>query len=1004
MADNWYIVLQLDFDPPIHDEEQILKKINEKSKFWVSKFQDSKLGPNYRTWHKSIPQIEKDMIGNDNIRCELAKEACDISYAKLDNTLTLIAKKGHVTKDEGDRIALKLNLNSDIVKKRAKFLNIEWVASNDSEKYEKIYKKYYKNKHEESLQYDQIKNILKTFNVDNLYDFLYINSNTKDAQNIKNISALNHQELLKMAEEKKKKEFFKNDSVSSNGSKLCAQCKIAFVSEDKKKKYDDYLKYIKSREILESVKSVADISGEISLDQVNGYIDQLKKVFKDKTVDCEEIFIAFCKLEKIPYTYTAPPPKSVKVCRCGVTNDISDGRRVCKACGLDLEIKCPKCGAINDANIKVCKCKFDFENIDRALASCNAAERAINMFDFSSAKMYIGDSEKYWPNNSEAAGLKAKLADIENKVGNKVSKMNKLMKDKKYFNARIEYENIKNLFSGYSDIAIESKIDEAINTAESLFEKLKKTNDEKNIIQLCSQIYDLCSDFKGIKKFIPETPAVKNMSVNASSNEKINLITWSALNDKSIRYVLVRSENNWISNVSDGEVIFKGSANSYSDKDIVAGVTYYYNVFAERIGVYSSGLEGKSVVNLFDISNVSIIIADASLNIKWDAMPENATAEIYEVLSKNKENLIETTKATNYFIDGLINENTYTYRIVLSYTINGKKQSTEGCVISGMPDSPPEPIDSLRINALEDNKFEAFWYQDSPKEVRFFYSTEKPAYNKGETVPLKVLEQKMRILKHLPLSSTEKLKTNEKGISFRHDTKELIYIVPVVIKSLNAIFGAVSIVSVGEELNINLIKEVNNKINIYLDTPDSAVGFIILYRFDKFPEGIQDVKAIRKYNSIKQYNLNNALVIDDVEPKNYYFSVFAEFNNNGEKNYSFGSNYLFENVSKLNITYSISVSKKMFKDNILILEFESNEKEFLLPAIDVMSSIGNAPVFKKSSKMIHSINEQQVKGSLRIKIPFPKDILKDTHIKPFFKEEQTSNQLLIKLGSKSKVN
>ena len=45
-----------------------------------------------------------------------------------------------------------------------------------------------------------------------------------------------------------------------------------------------------------------------------------------------------------------------------------------------------------------------------------------------------------------------------------------------------------------------------------------------------------------------------------------------------------------------------------------------------------SGAKGESVVNLFEISNVSITAADASLNITWDSLPANATAEIYELV------------------------------------------------------------------------------------------------------------------------------------------------------------------------------------------------------------------------------------------------------------------------------------------------------------------------------------------------------------------------------------
>ena len=115
---------------------------------------------------------------------------------------------------------------------------------------------------------------------------------------------------------------------------------------------------------------------------------------------------------------------------------------------------------------------------------------------------------------------------------------------------------------------------------------------------------------------------------------------------------------------------------------------------------------------------------------------------------------------------------------------------------------------------------------------------------------------------------------------------------------------------------------------------------------------------------------------------------------------------MIKNTSKENITYSISVSKKLFGDNVVILEFEAENRTFTLPDIDVMSAIGNTPMFKASAKLFHSIPSQQVDGSLQVKIPMPKGLPRDTYIKAFFKDEkaQSGNQLRLKLRSNYKIN
>ena len=541
-----------------------------------------------------------------------------------------------------------------------------------------------------------------------------------------------------------------------------------------------------------------------------------------------------------------------------------------------------------------------------------------------------------------------------------------------------------------------------------MFNQAKVAKVEKDILELCAQAYELCSDLPGVKELMPAPSAVTGMSVNVNGNMKTNTVSWTATNDKSIKYIVVRSTNGWIQHIADGETIFRGSANSYSDKAIEPGVTYYYNVFAERAGVFSQGAKGEAVVNLFEISNVSITAADASLNITWDSLPANATAEIYEVASNGNKKLVATSSSDCYLVSGLTNGTTYSYQVLLSYIVNGKKEVTKGIVKSGVPDCPPEPIDTLRVKPTQDDSFEAIWFQDSANDVRLFCSTQKPKYNLGDIVSLSNLEQEMRPLQQRPLSSqtNQSLKPNEKGASFQYNGTELLYIVAVVVKSGSAVFGSLARASKGETVNIKAIRPVNGQINIYIDAPTTATGFVVLYRFDQFPSDIGDVKTIRKYIPLKQYQLNSAIVLDTLEPKKYYFSVFAEFKRDGEKDYSAGSDYLFDNSPRENITYSISVNKKLFGDSSVVLEFEAENKEFELPAIDVMSAIGNTPMFKSSAKLFHSIPAQHVDGSLQVKIPLPKGLAKDTYIKAFFKDEkaQAGNQLRLKLKSNYKIN
>lgn len=1004
MADNWYVVLELEFDPPVEDENKIAERIEERSKFWSAHFNDFKLGAQYRSWHQNISQIKKDMLGPNNIRNQLATEACAIVYGPVDKLLKTIGRKGNITSDEGDKLSKKLNISLDVVKRRTKALGIQWVEEKPKD-FQAIYDKYYKAKPEKTATYDNMKEMLSSFSTDNLYDFLY-----KDTT-VKNADKLPYDTLRQRAEEKKKTEFYKSDSISGTGAKLCGQCEIVFKDVSSKQTYDKYLEYQKRRSILDDAKSVAEISGELASEQGDEIIGQLTQIFRDRKL-AEDVLTAFCKIEKISYNArpSSAKPINLKICRCGCMNDVSDGRKVCSNCGLELIIKCPKCGSESDANIKVCKCGFQFENIDKAIALCEQAEYAIDSLDFSVAESHLSDAGRYWPNSNRISSLKQRLNEYKKRVGTEVTKMREAIKNKKYCEAERRYQSIQKLFSGYSDTAVENEINQALTKARNLFRQAKAAKVDKDILELCAKAYDVCTDLPGIKELMPPPVNVDGFKVTTNSTSRTNIISWAVTNDRSIRYVVVRSKNGWVRHMSDGEEVFRGSASSYADRDIEAGIPYYYNVFAERAGTYSKGASGdfKEIVNFFEVHKVTITTGDSTLKVAWDDLPGNASAEIYEVQMDGSENHIASSTANHYLIVNLVNDRQYRYRIALSYLVAGKKQETKGIIVSGMPTCPPMPIDTLRVKPLQEGQFEAVWVKSNTTDVRLYGSTDKPPYFVGDVVSISELEQKMTQLQQMNLSAQTKstMKKDEEGAAFQYSGNILMYVVAVSVKAGSVVFGNLARVSVGENVTVKSVRNVNGKINIYIEPPQNATGFVVLHRFDQFPTDIGDINTVRKYIPIKQYQLNSAIVLDAAEEKKYYFTVFAEFRDDGEKDYSSGADYLFDNSAKTNITYSISVNKRFFGENSLALEFEADTREFVLPEIEIMSAVGNTPMFKASAKLFYTIPCQNVNGSVEIKIPIPKNMPKDTYIKAFFKDDlmQNRNQLKLKLKSNYKIS
>lgn len=994
MAENWYIILELEFDPnPVNDEALIRERIEEKKKFWsrnANNFQHKE----YKDYLERVKEIEDDML-DANKRAELAKAACETIYGPIDKILKQI-KKTEIPQDMVDKIASKQKVSVEIIKRRAVALGIKIVESQAGD-YEATYQKYYKDKPKNADVYNGMKADLQVFAVNNLYEFLYEGKSYKKTQNLDCSS-------LRQRAKEKLKDFNKNDRNSAAGKHLCAFCEKWFADDNSKQMYDKYLEYNERKNILDDFKSFFDVSGEISQEVYSDYVGRLTELFRNRK-ESEALLIAFCKVEKIPTPVTGGEKKEnphIKICRCGCTNDTSDGRTVCKACGLELQIKCPKCGTVNDAIINVCKCGFKFENIDKAVSLCDLASDALDTMDFSVAEMHIKDADKYWPGSDKVAQLKERLSDLKSRVGSAVEDMRKACQEKKYYEAKKQLESVKKFSPSYTEPALEEEIKNGIETAEKFKAIAQSGKNEAEIVDACTKAYEACNDCPRVKEIIAKYPPAEptELVVVADSAAKVNVLSWKkSATEGLLYYSVVRKEGAIPISVQDGTLVGRVSMCSINDQNVMPGVQYFYAVFAERAGVYSNALSYKDAVsNLFEVSGVKIAAGDGLLQLNWDPIADNASVNIERTDSTGKTTKLNCNSRSNFVDKELDNDKEYTYKVFLTYAIGINKTNTKGVSISGTPTRPPLPIEKLVIKPGQGNEFQAEWENPEGSEIQFFYSPKKPDFLSGDLVPVSTLESTMSALVVNKSSATTG--------TFKYDGDELIYVIAVVVKSGSAVIGTISRASKGGTVKINNASLVNGKIMITLDLPKDATGFVVLFRHDQFPDDISDTNTTRKYIPLKQYQYDGGLVIDSNEPENYYFSVFAEFRRAGESDYSTGTDYLFSNVSKQTITYAISVNKKLFGGGTINITFESDIKKFRLPDIDIMSAQDRAPMFKKSGKVFYQIAAQEVNGSTTISIPLEKGLSRDTYIKPFLQDENLAGRyvLKIRLGSDHKIS
>ncbi|AKB56768.1 cell surface protein [Methanosarcina barkeri 227] len=237
-----------------------------------------------------LPEIKRIMSDPVERKREAAS-ACSIVYDPIDQDLKILGTAGKIDEKVVENYANTKKISVNVVKKRVSALGIKIIPKVD---FQITYDKYYKNKPKNVEAFDGMKTYLNPFNKDDFYAFL--NPGT-----LQNMDKLPCDKLKQLAQEKKKNEFYKNDTYSSAGKKVCEACELAFKDESSKTIYDDYLAWCKRRSILDNAKEIAKITDKkMSDEQGDIYIGKLTELLKDRTL-AENIFISFCKIEKIEY-------------------------------------------------------------------------------------------------------------------------------------------------------------------------------------------------------------------------------------------------------------------------------------------------------------------------------------------------------------------------------------------------------------------------------------------------------------------------------------------------------------------------------------------------------------------------------------------------------------------------------------------------------------------------------------------------------------------------------
>lgn len=915
--DNYYIVLELPFDPPEEDQDVIEERIRKKSRYWSKYAEDPNLGMMCNKYLNMVPEI-RSVMGNPMKRKAEAREAARMTYAKIEKQLRIISKRGYLYVSEIKALANACKVEEALVRKVCTVKIVE-EEERTVERNPVLSDIPESERPRFADRYDQAKPYLEALSKKDYYDFL---NYTGNMVRLKEMPAKRLYELTNKREVRNAK----HTAEESATEKLNKMCKDTFSSEEGKKDYDRYLLWNEIGEIFSQIKMATKVRKVLTKEQGMEAIRQMVEIQGDKEF-CTSLLASYCNRYAVVW----------------------EGRQ-------DTEKK-------EDTSLE----------------------------------------------KSEGNKPASKVETIQQPNGfiqQRIQCLKDYMAAGKYYAAKEELEQIKALESNFREDAIESKIRFQLNRAKKYLQAAYSARVERQAISSCMEVLEACLDYPGIQealaRFSVKPPS--NFIVRCDSEQCCNQLQWEYNTEGiPIQFYIVRKHDTKPQTINDGELIGMTSDLVYSDKTIIPGDIYYYAVFANRLGVWSSGTVFPGLIqNLFEVADVRFSTQDKGVRVEWKCPAAKAKVEVYKQMGTPPKHAGEGMLYRNItpygFVDyDVINERVYGYLIVAVYEYNNRKFYSAGKQVVVTPHAMLKEVEYVSVKAAPSrNRFFIEWEDTEQEAVRFYYSSQALPFHKGEKWKMAEIAMKA---KHLQVTK------NQPGKGIFMIEEGIYYVFAVSVKEEEGLIGATVLVVNQTATRVTGITNASGALHILCGWPEGAESLIVQWSKERYPNGIEDKNAQKIKVSKELFEHSKTIRIEKLVDQDYYFQIYACYRFQGEIYMSLGCPAIYRVSRKGTITYETKVRGKFTLHRKLELIFTGEEREFELPDLILVSAIGYPPAYKESGTIIGRIPARKVIGSFSY-VQSIEQLPKNAYVKVFVEQKQVEQtvSMCLKYGSKSKIS
>ena len=682
--DNYYILLELPFNPPEQNMEVIQKAIEKKRQQWskdqLVAFKKAKAS----AYLELLPDITAVMTDPDK-RTQEAKAAKQISEGKikeLDMKLKLYSSKGDQLSANDLKRLTKIyapyGFTEDFIRKR--FAGI--VGIPDDRNTEKLLKEVISKQ-----QADNIRSYLRQLGTPyaTVYEFLGLSASSSRAA------------VVEKAQQLKKKIL---ESGTKNGM-TAAQQSLAgliieiFKDDAGKRRYDNFASITRYGKVNDAVDELARSNkNTIDSKMKEALIETCQSEYNGVSLSDASLYIDnYCTF--MQYRLTG---NTVRCAHCNV--EYPAGTETCPKCGRHIVIICPKCGRQNDNITKVCQCGFNLEQIEPVTVALAKAREAFASKKYEQIEPLLVTPRTYWPDNPDLKKLEGDISLLKKQFSDLVTKISEQMRETNYYTAKKLIDEGRS--SGFTvgnpqtgmfviDEALEGKVKQKIEEVEKQLDLVRTMAPDQafeTLIALSSQVGDCPALQQQLSKYPPEPV----LSIQSSIKDGNVSITWKPSQSRgNLEYVLIRRENVYPNGTNtrdpSGREIYRGQDTTFTDSGLKDSVVYCYCVVTVRAGVESGPARLEPPVVLVDnVSDVKARGGDGIISLAWKRPASVSQIRLWTYCGDSQPSSesdyapFPSKRLDGETVTGLRNGERCWIRIEAVHTISGKSYASQPLV------------------------------------------------------------------------------------------------------------------------------------------------------------------------------------------------------------------------------------------------------------------------------------------------------------------------------------